>query len=176
MECIWNNLAENTLVIDYEDPEEIYAGEDEHCGYTMTSGSEEYVNCADGLTCMPVEDPNATDSYGYTTICVNDTTNYGEGAAGIWQSNSTNVTGFNGTGYWFTNGTWVTENGMMRGTWDYDSNSEQFGTWAFDHGTFEGTWTVDEYNDTIKHDTTPHSNQTCYNLDTETYPTIVDIN
>ena len=38
MECIWNNLAENTLVIDYEDPEEIYAGEDEHCGYTMTSG------------------------------------------------------------------------------------------------------------------------------------------
>jgi hypothetical protein len=83
-ECTWDNLAENTLVIDYDDPEEIYAGEDEHCGYTMTSDYEQYVMCIDGLTCMAVEDPNATDSYGYNTICVNDTTNYGEGAAGIW--------------------------------------------------------------------------------------------
>jgi hypothetical protein len=122
-ECTWDNLAENTLVIDYDEPETMYASENEPCGYTMTSDYEEYVMCVDGLTCKAVEDPNATDSYGYTTICVNDTINYGDGAAGVWQSNSTNVTGFNGTGFWFTNGTWVTENGMMRGTWNYDSNS-----------------------------------------------------
>jgi hypothetical protein len=38
----------------------------------------------DGLVCQAIEDPTATDSYGYTTICVNDTTNYGEGADGEW--------------------------------------------------------------------------------------------
>ena len=93
-------------------PEDMYAAEDEHCGYTMTSaGEDEYIECMDGLVCQAVEDPNATESYGYTTICVNDTTNYGEGAAGEWQSNSTNATGFNGTGYWFSNFTWVSENG-----------------------------------------------------------------
>ena len=77
-ECTWDNLEPNTLVIDYEDPEEMYAAEDEHCGYTITSaGEDEYIECMDGLVCQAVEDPNATESYGYTTICVNDTTNYG---------------------------------------------------------------------------------------------------
>ena len=112
-ECTWDNLEPNTLVIDYEDPEEMYAAEDEHCGYTITSSGEDgYIECMSGLVCQAVEDPTATESYGYTTICVNDTTNYGEGAAGEWQSNSTNATGFNGTGYWFSDFTWVSENGM----------------------------------------------------------------
>jgi hypothetical protein len=46
----------------------------------------------------------------------------------------------------------------MRGTWDYDAGSQQSGTWTFEEGSFVGTWVADEYNDTIKHDTTPHSN------------------
>ena len=132
-ECTWDNLEPNTLVIDYEDPEEMYAGEDEHCGPTMITADEEgYIMCMDGLVCQAVEDPTATDTYGYTMICVNDTTNYGENAAGEWHSNSTNATGFNGTGYWFSDFTWVSENGMMRGTWDYDSGSQESGTWTFD--------------------------------------------
>ena len=132
-ECTWDNLEANTLVIDYEDPEEMYAGEDEHCGHTVTTtGEDEYIICMDGLVCQPVEDSTATDTYGYTMICVNDTTNYGEGAAGEWHSNSTNATGFNGTGYWFSDFTWVSETGMLRGTWDYDSSSYQSGTWTFD--------------------------------------------
>ena len=36
-ECTWDNLVANTLVIDDEEPEEMYAGEDEHCGYTITA-------------------------------------------------------------------------------------------------------------------------------------------
>jgi hypothetical protein len=73
------------LEADDEEPEAMYAGEDEHCGYTMISPTEDgYIECMDGLVCQAIEDPTATDSYGYTTICVNDTTNYGEGAAGEW--------------------------------------------------------------------------------------------
>jgi hypothetical protein len=53
----------------------------------------------------------------------------------------------------------VSENGMMRGNWDYDSSSsDQTGTWTFEEGSFVGTWAVDETTNTIKHDTTPHSN------------------
>ena len=118
---------------DEEEPEEMYAGEDEPCGFfNTTTGEEGYIMCMEGLVCQAVEDPTATDTYGYTMICVNDTTNYGENAAGEWHSNSTNATGFNGTGYWFSDFTWVSENGMMRGTWDYDSGSQESGTWTFD--------------------------------------------
>ena len=160
----------------YAGPELNYAGEDEHCGYTLTSGADEYIMCKEGLSCQAVEDPTATETYGYVTICVNDTTNYGENAAGEWQSNSTNATGYNGTGYWFSDFTWVSGDGMMRGTWDYDSSSQQSGTWTFDEGSFVGTWVADEYNETIKHDTTPHSNQTCYDRDTVSTDALLDSN
>ena len=65
----------------------------------------------------------------------------------------------------------------MRGTWDYDAGSQQSsGTWTFEEGSFVGTWVADEYNDTIKHDTTPHSNQTCYDRDTESTDALLDRN
>ena len=68
---------------DDEEPEEMYAGENELCGTTMTSaGSIGHVECMEGLVCQA-----ATDymTYGYASfICVNDTTNYEEGAYGEW--------------------------------------------------------------------------------------------
>ena len=78
-----------------EEPEEMYAAEDEHCGYTVTTAGEDgYIECMDGLVCKAVEDSSATDSYGYTTICINDTTDYGEGADGVWDGGETDITGF----------------------------------------------------------------------------------
>ena len=104
---------------DYEDPEEMYAGEDEYCGYTNTTAGEDgYIMCMDGLVCQAVEDPTATETYGFKTICVNDTTDYGEDADGAWDGGETGMTGFwTNTG---SGGTWVSGDGMMRGDWTYD--------------------------------------------------------
>ena len=176
-ECTWDNLEPNTLVIDFEDPEEMYAAEDEHCGYTITSSGEDgYIECMSGLVCQAVEDPTATDSYGYTTICVSDTTDYSEGSDGVWDGGENDVTGF-WTNTHSEGGTWVSGDGTMRGDWTYDAGSVDSGTWTFEHGSFVGTWVRDDVDDSIKHDTTPHSDQQCYDSDTEsTTGTLLDRN
>ena len=134
----------------------MYAGEDEPCGFfNTTTGEEGYIMCMEGLVCQVVEDPTATETYGYKTICVNDNTDYGEGADGTWNGGETGMTGFwTNTG---SGGTWVSGDGMMRGDWTYGVGTYDSGTWTFEHGSFVGTWARDEFDDTIKHDTTPHS-------------------
>ena len=153
----------------------MYAGEDEPCGHTMTSaGEDSHIMCMEGLVCQAVEDPTATETYGFKTICVNDNTDYGEGADGVWEGGSTGMTGFwTNTG---SGGTWISGDGMMRGDFTYDDGTTDSGTWTFEHGSFIGTWARDEFNETIKHDTTPHSDQECYDRDTYAYPTLLDSN
>ena len=85
------------------------------------------------------------------------------------------------TGYWFLNesgaaeaGRWISEDGLVKGYWNYDSADGLTGTWRLEGSTAEGTWATDQFNQAIKYDTTPSSNETCIDRDTAATPALTD--
>jgi hypothetical protein len=81
-----------------------YAAEGESCGYYSDDLGYD-ITCEDGLTCLDQEDENGN----YVTICIDDSTDYSEGADGTWRGNSTES-----NGYWFVNddgtaGYWISD-------------------------------------------------------------------
>jgi hypothetical protein len=83
------------IVSGHEDEEDEYhyAAEGENCGYYDDDLGYD-ITCETGLTCLDQED----ESGNYVTICVMDSTDYGEGSDGTWRGNSTES-----NGYWFHN-------------------------------------------------------------------------
>ena len=54
MDCVWDNVAENSLVIDDIDTPSEFADLDEPCGYM--AGTTSFRECYPGLKCLDVED------------------------------------------------------------------------------------------------------------------------
>jgi hypothetical protein len=84
--------APMTFIVSGHD-EDHYAAEGESCGYYSDDLGYD-ITCEDGLTCLDQEDENGN----YVTICIDDSTDYSEGADGTWRGNSTES-----NGYWFHN-------------------------------------------------------------------------
>ena len=67
MDCVWDNVAENSLVIDDIDTPSEFADLDEPCGYM--AGTTSFIECYPGYKCLDVEDQMG----GYTQLCKEDT-------------------------------------------------------------------------------------------------------
>jgi hypothetical protein len=121
-----------------------------------------YPDCDEGLVCTEQEDENGN----WPSICIVDTTDYGEGADGTWRGNTTDS-----NGYWFLNsddtaGYWVSDDGQVTGDWVYDDGSTSTGTWWFEgDSSWIGTWATDESDDTVKYDSTDYEEYMCIDLD-----------
>ena len=146
----------------------ILNAEGEECGY-FDDVRGTVAGCADGLTCMEMEDP--ADPSVITARC---SVFFGEGADGTWVGKDAI------TGFWFIGettsgdaGRWVSDDGENRGFWSYDTDSDLSGTWRSEDGSTEGTWATDENDSTIKLDTTVYD--TCVDLDLASTPALTDM-
>ena len=130
-----------------------------------------YPDCSSDLICV---ESNYTSVGGSGQICISYAAP--EGYDGLWYGQDTTY-----TGYWYLNddddedsGHWISGDGLLTGFWNYDTDSETTGTWRWEDESHEGTWATDAYNDTIKYDSTPASNETCTDLDWQSSPALLD--